>query len=77
MDDAAVELAAYANPSPRKLDLERAIAALPPRARLVFVLHDVDGYRHAEIASQMGVAVGTCKAHLHRARSLLKEALER
>jgi RNA polymerase sigma-70 factor (ECF subfamily) len=77
LDDAAAELVGQASPSPRKLDLERSIAALPPRARLVFVLHDVEGYRHAEIASQMGVAVGTCKAHLHRARSLLKEALER
>ena len=77
MDDAAIELAGHTSPPARKLDLERSIAALPPRARLVFVLHDVEGYRHAEIASQMGVAVGTCKAHLHRARSLLKEALER
>jgi RNA polymerase sigma-70 factor (ECF subfamily) len=57
------------------LDLERAIAALPPRARSVFVLHDVEGYGHAEIAEIAGMAVGTSKAHLHRARDLLKKAL--
>jgi RNA polymerase sigma-70 factor (ECF subfamily) len=57
------------------LDLERAIASLPPRARLVFVLHDVVGHKHREIAALTGTAVGTCKAHLHRARSLLRTAL--
>lgn len=61
----------------RDLDLERAIARLPERARLVFVLHDVEGYKHAEIASLMGSAVGTSKAHLHRARRLLREGLTR
>ncbi len=59
------------------MDLERAIAALPPGARAVFVLHDVEGYRHDEIASLTGVAVGTSKAQLFRARRLLREALER
>jgi RNA polymerase sigma-70 factor (ECF subfamily) len=57
------------------LDLERAIATLPPRARSVFVLHDVEGYGHAEIAEIAGMAVGTSKAHLHRARELLRKAL--
>lgn len=60
-----------------KMDLEGAIAGLPPGARTVFVLHDVEGYRHEEIASLAGIAVGTSKAHLHRARRLLREALER
>ena len=59
------------------LDLERAIATLPPGARTVFVLHDVEGYKHEEIAEMHGIAVGTCKAQLHRARRLLREALER
>lgn len=59
------------------LDLEQAIAALPERARMVFVLHDVEGYQHAEIASMTGVAEGTSKAQLFRARRLLREALER
>jgi RNA polymerase sigma-70 factor (ECF subfamily) len=57
------------------LDLERALATLPPGARAVFVLHDVEGYKHEEIAELTGVATGTSKAQLHRARRLLREAL--
>jgi len=60
-----------------RMDLERAIARLPTGARTVFVLHDVEGYKHEEIAEMHGLAVGTCKAQLHRARRLLREALER
>jgi len=59
------------------VDLERAIAALPPGARRVFVLHDVLGYRHEEIARLTGLAEGTLRAQLHRARKLLMEALDR
>lgn len=59
------------------IDLERAIAALPKGARTVFVLHDVEGYQHDEIAKMTGTAEGTCRAQLHRARKLLMEALER
>jgi RNA polymerase sigma-70 factor (ECF subfamily) len=59
------------------IDLERAIAALPPGARNVFVLHDVEGYRHGEIAGLTGSAEGTVRAQLHRARQLLMEALRR
>ena len=59
------------------LDLERAIARLSPQARLVFLLHDVEGYQHGEIAELTGIAVGTSKAHLHRARGLLREDLSR
>ena len=59
------------------IDLERAIAALPPGARRVFVLHDVQGYRHEEIARLTGKAEGTLRAQLHRARKLLMEALSR
>src|SRR5437660_529400 len=58
------------------MDLERAVAALPPRAREVFVLHDVEGYRHDEIAELTGIAVGTSKAQLFRARRLLRGMLE-
>jgi RNA polymerase sigma-70 factor (ECF subfamily) len=58
-------------------DLERALATLPPGARAVFVLHDVEGYKHEEIAERTGVATGTSKAQLHRARKLLREALTR
>jgi RNA polymerase sigma-70 factor (ECF subfamily) len=57
------------------VDLERAILGLPERARLVFVLHDVEGYRHTEIAEIVGIAEGTSKAQLHRARRLLREVL--
>ncbi len=64
-----------AEPSGDALDLERAIAELPPGARKVFVLHDVEGYRHDEIARMLGVASGTSKAQLHRARKLLRETL--
>jgi len=59
------------------VDLERAVAALPPRARSVLVLHDIEGYRHREIAELLGVTEGTSKAQLFRARRLLREALER
>ncbi len=58
------------------IDLERAIRALPPRARIVFVLHDLEGYRHGEIADLAGIAEGTSKAQLHRARKLLRETLQ-
>lgn len=57
------------------IDLERAIAGLPPGARKVFVLHDVEGYTHDEIGELLGVTAGGCKAQLHRARLLLREAL--
>ena len=67
--------AAERNPGTR-LDLERAIAELPPGARTIFVLHDVEGYRHEEIARLTGLAPGTSKAQLHRARRLLREALD-
>lgn len=58
-------------------DLERAIASLPDGARTVFVLYDIEGYQHEEIARLTGIAEGTSKAQLHRARRLLREALER
>jgi RNA polymerase sigma-70 factor (ECF subfamily) len=59
------------------MDLEEAIGELPPQARTIFVLHDIEGYQHDEIAGMMGLAVGTTKAQLHRARNLLKERLQR
>jgi len=60
-----------------RIDLERAIAALPERARMVFVLHDIEGYRHEEIAKMMNTSTGTSKAQLHRARGLLRKDLRR
>jgi RNA polymerase sigma-70 factor (ECF subfamily) len=58
-------------------DLERALDQLPDGARAVFVLHDIEGYKHEEIAELTGVATGTSKAQLHRARKLMREALDR
>jgi RNA polymerase sigma-70 factor (ECF subfamily) len=57
------------------MDFEKAIAQLPNGARVIFVLHDVEGYRHEEIAGLLGVTTGTTKAQLHRARMLLRGRL--
>lgn len=57
------------------IDLERAIAGLPPGARAAFVLHDVYGYTHGEIGAMTSIAEGTAKAQLHRARRLLRAVL--
>ena len=57
------------------IDLERAIAALPPGVRRAFVLHEVEGYTHEEVAGMTGLATGTLRAQLHRARQLLIRAL--
>lgn len=57
------------------IDLERAIARLPEGARTVFVLHAIEGYRHDEIAELTGIAEGTSRAHLYRAREILKKEL--
>ncbi len=70
-------LASRAVPEGLRLDLEQAIAALPPMARQVLVLYDIEGHAHAEIGALLGIAEGTSKAHLFRARRLLREALER
>jgi RNA polymerase sigma-70 factor (ECF subfamily) len=60
-----------------RMDLQAAISKLPEGARRVFVLHDVEGYKHEEIAEMMGITSGGSKAQLHRARLLLREALQR
>lgn len=57
-------------------DLEAAIAGLPERARTVLVLYDIEGYRHREIARMTGMAVGSSKAQLHRARALVRKVFE-
>ena len=57
-------------------ELERAVASLPPRARSVLVLHDVEGWTHDDIARSLGITAGACKAHLHRARAMLRARLE-
>ena len=75
------ELGNVASPAARTaapelgVDLERALRALPPRARAVIVLHDIEGHKHEDIATLMGMEPGTSKSQLHRARRLLREAL--
>jgi RNA polymerase sigma-70 factor (ECF subfamily) len=74
-DPASLERAPRSPAPEAGFDLEKAMAALPPGARAVFVLHDVEGRTHEEIAQLLGLAPGTSKAQLHRARRLLREAL--
>lgn len=59
------------------LDFETAIVGLPDGARQVFVMHDVEGFKHDEIAAALGVTAGTSKAQLHRARMLLRRVLSK
>jgi RNA polymerase sigma-70 factor (ECF subfamily) len=59
-----------------RLQLERAVAALPPGYRSVFVLHDVEGYEHNEIADLVGCSIGNSKSQLHKARMKLRELLK-
>jgi len=59
------------------LDFEGAIQKLPEGARQIFMLHDVEGYRHKEIGEMLGITSGTSKAQLHRARMLLRRHIER
>jgi len=60
-----------------RLDLSEAIGKLPPEARRIFVLHDVEGFKHEEMSEIFGITVGVSKAKLQRARVLLKDALGR
>lgn len=78
--DDPLELDAAPAPAPvgpQAEDLGQAIARLPEGARTVFVLHDVEGYQHDEIAALLDIAQGTSKAQLFRARRLLREILNR
>lgn len=59
-----------------RMDFEQALARLPDGARQVLVLHDVEGYRHEEIAQLLGIAPGTSKSQLHRARMAMRALLE-
>ena len=69
----------YAGPAPRDkvdpLDLERAIRKLPDGYRTVLLLHDVEGYRHEEIAEQLGISAGTSKSQLFHARRAMRASL--
>lgn len=75
-DEDAIESASFEPPAQEhSMDLEAALERLPDGARRVFVLHDVEGYRHEEIAEMLDLAVGTSKSQLHRARMLLRRHL--
>ena len=59
-----------------RVNLERAISRLPPGYKAVFILHDIEGYEHNEIAELMGCSVGNSKSQLHKARMKLREYLQ-
>ena len=59
----------------KRLDLERAIARLPEGARAAFLLHDVEGFQHQEIAGILGISEGTSKSQVHKARLKLRAFL--
>jgi RNA polymerase sigma-70 factor, ECF subfamily len=76
-DPAALELATVAPArADLRVDFEQAIERLPPGAREIFVLHDVEGYKHREIAAMLDIASGTSKRQLHRARMLMRRHLQ-
>jgi len=76
--EGAVQRATATRDSPAiRMELEAALTKLPDGARQVFVLHDVEGYRHREIAEYLGVTTGTTKAQLHRARMILRQYVSR
>ena len=58
-----------------RLDFDKAIGGLPDRAREVFVLYDVEGFNHNEIATRLGITTGTSKSQLHRARMMMRSYL--
>ena len=64
-------------PAISRMDLEKAIAALPPGSRAAFLLHDVEGFEHREIAAILGVSEGTSKSQVHKARLKLRAILRR
>ncbi len=76
--DKAMELlSSRARAAETAIDFEAAMALLPDGARQVFVLHDVEGYKHGEIARMIGISTGTSKSQLHRARMILRKFLDR
>ena len=64
-------------PAGLRVDLEKAIARLPKRARMVFMLHDVEGYKHTEVGELLGLTVGATKSQLFRAREILRKHMDR
>jgi RNA polymerase sigma-70 factor (ECF subfamily) len=76
-DPSALELVTVAPArADLRVDFEQAIERLPPGAREIFVLHDVEGYKHREIAAMLDITSGTSKRQLHRARMLMRHHLQ-
>jgi RNA polymerase sigma-70 factor (ECF subfamily) len=59
-----------------RVNLERCVESLPPGYRIIFVLHDIEGYEHNEIAEMMGCSIGNSKSQLHKARMKLRDLLK-
>ena len=78
MDDAElIDTLSARDASPELgLDFEAAMQRLPPGMRQIFVLHDIEGYKHDEIAAMLGIAQGTSKSQLHRVRMVLRKYLD-
>ena len=78
IDSDSVDLASRSSDSnlDTRMDLDRALVGLPGGARTVFVLHDIEGYSHDEIATMTGIAPGTARAQLCRARRALMKLLD-
>ncbi|HJR54826.1 MAG TPA: RNA polymerase sigma factor [Gemmatimonadota bacterium] len=75
-DDAQVDATPVTpRESEARIDVDAALRNLPEGARRVFVLHDMEGYKHYEIAEMLGITAGTSKSQLHRARMLMREQL--
>jgi RNA polymerase sigma-70 factor (ECF subfamily) len=75
LDDHLVAGAERPDSAIKKLDLERAIAQLPDGARAAFLLHDVEGFQHQEVADILGISEGTSKSQVHKARIKLRALL--
>jgi RNA polymerase sigma-70 factor (ECF subfamily) len=75
LEDAPAQSASEVDAIPARIDLERALATLPHGARTILLLHGVDGYGYREIATALGIDIGTVKSQLHRARRLLLQTL--
>lgn len=73
-DDGNLLMLAYTNDD-FSLDMEKAIRKLPPQAKLIFILFEIEGYKHKEISQMLNIEEGTSKAHLHKARKILREEL--
>ena len=79
-DDASMEPAMPSPATPiavNRIDLERAIGKLPEGCRAAFLLHDVEGFEHHEVATILGVSEGTSKSQVHKARMKLRAMLKR